>query len=75
MSLYSTINNLIIENRYEIVNNDDWFYALDEYDYELNVHDYDDDGVYTVCISPRRGGITNWSRIIYIPSLYFTSRR
>ena len=72
MSLYSTISRLIDDYHYEIVNNDDWFYALESYDYELNVHDYDEDGVYTVCISPRHSGITDWSKIIYIPSLYFT---
>lgn len=72
MSLHSTIKRLIDENKHEIVETGDWFYALEAYDYELNVHDYDEDGVYEVSLSPRRGYVTDWSRIISVPSLNFT---
>jgi hypothetical protein len=70
MSLRSQLETIIKKYKHEIVEEGDWFYALDNY--ELNVHDYDEDGVFEVCLSPRKGCETDWSKIYLVPSLNFS---
>lgn len=69
MSLRQTIKNLIEQHRHEIVESNDWFYALDNY--EVNVHDYDEDGIFSVVVYPRSGCTTNWSKEYLVSSLNF----
>jgi hypothetical protein len=70
MSLRTELEELIKEHKEEIIQDGDWFYALDNY--ELNVHDYYEEGIFTASLSPRRGCVTDWSRIIHLPSLGFS---
>ena len=69
MTLRRTIQDLIRQYHDEIVAEGDWFYALDNY--EVNVHDWDEDGVYEVQVYPRSGCLTDWSRMVNVPSLSF----
>jgi hypothetical protein len=71
MSLRTTIQALISENRQDIIQENDWFYALDNH--EVNIHDYDEDGVFSVVVYPRRGGVTDWSQEYHVPSLNFSA--
>lgn len=70
MNLRSTIKQLINENHQEIIREGDWFYALDNH--EVNVHDYDEDGVFNVLVYPRKGSVTDWSKEYQLPSLSFS---
>jgi hypothetical protein len=70
MTLRKTIQDLISQYYDEIVSDGDWFYALDHY--EVNVHDWDEDGVFEVQVYPREGCVTDWSRIIHLPTLNFS---
>ena len=70
MTLRKTIQDLISEYYDEIVSEGDWFYALDNY--EVNVQDWDEDGVYQVQVYPRKGCVTDWDKMINVPSLNFS---
>jgi hypothetical protein len=70
MSLRNELARLINDHKEEIIQDGDWFYALDNY--ELNVHDYYEEGIFNVCLSPRRGCVTDWARSINLPSLSFS---
>jgi hypothetical protein len=71
MNLRQVIQELIRQHYDEIVEDGEWFYALDNY--EVNVHDWNEDGVFEVQVYPRSGCDTDWSRMINVPSLAFTA--
>ena len=53
MSLRDELVRLVKENKEEIIRQGDWFYALDNY--QLNVQDYNEEGIFRACLYTRSG--------------------
>ena len=66
---YDEIKQCIEENRKEIIDSGDWFYAFDTC--EINVTDYCNAGEFIVTFAPRNGCVTDWDDMMYLPSLNF----
>ena len=69
--IYKEIRDLIHEYKAEIIESREWFYALYDSDYEVNVHDYLEHGYFKVNLYPRKNGVTNWSVMYNLYSLQF----
>jgi hypothetical protein len=69
--IYKEVKKLIHEHKAEILESGEWFYALNDTNYEVNVHDYLEDGTFRVNIYPRKNSVTNWSVMYNLYSLQF----
>jgi hypothetical protein len=70
-AIYEEIKKGIEEDMDEILESREWFYALYNSDYEVNVHDYLERGFFQVNLYPRKNGVTDWSKMYNIYSLQF----
>ena len=68
-SLSHTIKKIIEAHKLEIVEDRDFFYKLEKY--ELNIHDYLEEGFFSVVLYPidKNTGITNFSKWITLNNL------
>ena len=70
-TIYQEVKKLIEEYKDEILESREWFYALYNSDYEVNVHDYLEQGFFCVNLYPRKNGDTDWSVMYNLYSLQF----
>lgn len=70
-TIYEEVKTVIDIYKAEIIETREWFYALYNSDYEVNVHDHLENGFFNVNLYPRKNGVTDWSVMYNLYSLQF----